>query len=79
MAFTERIGHGRSIYQSKSGSVSACQVKLDVIDRIGAGGSMYSSSQSDGCSVAEDDGKIATVIERIGAGGSTYSSSQPLS
>ena len=80
VAVTKRIGHGGSTYQLRSGPVSVCQAKGDVIERIGAGGSTYSSSQSSDCPVAEDDdGKTATVIERIGAGGSTYSSSQPLS
>ncbi|MBK9946592.1 MAG: hypothetical protein IPP12_05320 [Nitrospira sp.] len=79
VAATKRVGHGGSTYQLRSGPVSVCQARGDVIERIGAGGSTYSSSQSSDCPVAEDDGKTATVIERIGAGGSTYSSSQPLS
>ncbi|TKB67145.1 MAG: hypothetical protein E8D47_04990 [Nitrospira sp.] len=57
--------------------------RADVIERIGAGGSTYSSSQSmpfqpgDSHVAGMERGMVA-VIERIGAGGSTYSSSQPM-
>jgi hypothetical protein len=57
--------------------------RVDVIERIGAGGSTYSSSRS--MSVKPGDSHVAgieqrrvDVIERIGAGGSTYSFSQPM-
>ena len=57
--------------------------RVDVIERIGAGGSTYSSSQpmpvQPGDShVAGTERRKVDVIERIGAGGSTYSSSQPM-
>jgi hypothetical protein len=57
--------------------------RADVIERIGAGGSTYSSSQpmpvQPGDShVAGMEQRKADVSDRIGAGGSTYSSSQPV-
>ena len=57
--------------------------RADVIERIGAGGSTYSSSrpmpfQSGDSHVAGMERGKVDVIERIGAGGSTYSSSQPM-
>ena len=55
--------------------------RVDGIERIGAGGSAYSSSQpmpaQPGDSVAETERRKVDVSERIGAGGSTYSSRQP--
>lgn len=57
--------------------------RADAIERIGAGGSTYSSSQP--MAVQPGDAHVAgtkqrkvDVIERIGAGGSAYSSSQPM-
>lgn len=50
----ERIGHGGSIYQFKSGPVGGCQMKANVVECIGAEGSMYFSSQSEGCQVSGD-------------------------
>ena len=54
--------------------------RVEVIKRIGAGGSTYSSSQpmpvQPGDSVAGTERRTVDVIERIGAGGSIYSSSQ---
>ncbi len=70
---------GGSTYQSKSVQAGHYSVKADVVERIGAGGSMYASGQTDGCHMAENERTHVTVIERIGAGGSTYSSSQPVS
>jgi hypothetical protein len=57
--------------------------RVDVIERIGAGGSTYSSSQPmtiqpGDSNVAGTERRKVDVIERIGAGGSTYSSSQPM-
>ena len=56
--------------------------RVDVIERIGAGGSTYSSSrlmpvQPEDSHVAGTELSKVDVIERIGAGGSTYSFSQP--
>ena len=56
--------------------------RVEVIERIGAGGSAYSSSrpmpvQLGDSHVAGTERGEVDVIERIGAGGSTYSSSQP--
>lgn len=79
VAATERIGHGGSIYQSKSAQASNCPIKAGVVDRIGAGGSMYSLSRNEVCPVAGDERSNVRVIERIGAGGSTYLTSQPVS
>jgi hypothetical protein len=79
VAGTKRIGHGGSTYQLQSDRVGPCQMKADVVERIGAGGSRYSSSQNEGCQVAGDEQKKVNVIERIGAGGSTYSPSRPVS
>ena len=54
---------------------------VDVIERIGAGGSTYSSSRpmpaQPGDSVVGTERRKVDVIERIGAGGSTYSTRQP--
>ena len=57
--------------------------RVEAIERIGAGGSTYSSSQpmpvqSGDSHVAGTERRKVDVIERIGAGGSIYSSSQPL-
>ncbi len=56
--------------------------RVEVIERIGAGGSKYSSSRpmpvQPGDSVAGTEQRKVEVIERIGAGGSTYSSNQPM-
>ena len=57
--------------------------RVDAIERIGAGGSTYSSSRSmpsqpGDSNVAGTERRKVDVIERIGAGGSTYSSSQPM-
>ena len=56
--------------------------RVDVIERIGAGGSTYSSSRpmpaQPGDSVAGTERRKVDVSERIGAGGSTYSSSRPM-
>ncbi len=56
--------------------------RVDVIERIGAGGSTYSSSRpmpvQPGDSVAGTERRKVDVIERIGTGGSTYSSRQPM-
>ena len=57
--------------------------RADVIERIGAGGSTYSSSRpmpfqpGDSNVAGMERGKV-DVIERVGAGGSTYSSIQPM-
>ena len=63
-------------------SFAAEAQRLEVIERIGAGGSIYSSSQpmpvQSGDSVAGTERRKVDVIERIGAGGSTYSSSWPM-
>lgn len=71
-----RIGHGGSIYQSKSARMVDCRV--DVVARIGHGGSTYSSSQSGSvnCALEKDAGKPVNVMARIGHGGSTYSFTQ---
>ena len=57
--------------------------RADAIERIGAGGSTYSSSQPmavqpGDAHVAGTEQRKVDVIERIGAGGSAYSSSQPM-
>ena len=57
--------------------------RADVIERIGAGGSTYSSSQpmpvqSGDSHVTGTERRKLDVIERIGVGGSTYSSSLPM-
>ena len=63
-------------------SFAAEAQRLEVIERIGAGGSIYSSSQpmpvQSGDSVAGTERRKVDVIERIGAGGSTYFSRQPM-
>ena len=51
--------------------------RVVVIERVGAGGSIYSSSQSmpsqpGDSNVAGAERRKVVVIERIGAGGSTY-------
>ena len=57
--------------------------RVDVIERLGAGGSTYSSSQPmpfqpGDSSVAGRERRKVDVIKRIGMGGSTYSSNQPM-
>lgn len=67
--------------QATDGLASEAQ-RMDLFERIGAGGAVYAPSQSasiqSGKSVAPGvkEGKV-DVITRIGAGGSTYSSSRP--
>lgn len=56
--------------------------RADVIERVGHGGSTYSSSQSKSvqvgdCHVMGEEGRKEDVIERIGAGGAIYSYSRP--
>jgi len=48
--------------------------RVDVMERMGHGGSTYSFSQPDGAGTCHGTG--LSVVERIGHGGSTYSSSQ---
>lgn len=48
--------------------------RVNVTERIGAGGAVYSSSQPDGAGTCSVAGVSAT--ERIGHGGSTYSFSR---
>jgi|CXWL01.1.fsa_nt_gi hypothetical protein len=63
-----------------SGSFAADTNRVGVIDeRIGHGGSTYSSFQPDGagdCPARGEERRKVDVIKRIGTGGSTYSSSQ---
>ncbi len=75
----ERIGHGGSTYQVLVGPVSACQMKADVIERIGVGGATYLSGQASECQIAGKERNSVNSIERVGAGGSTYSARQPKS
>lgn len=56
--------------------------RVDVIERMGQGGSTYPSNQSKSvqagdCHVVGEERRKVDVIERIGAGGSTYSYSRP--
>lgn len=69
-------------WMSASTSVASDVDRVDVIERIGAGGSTHSYSQppfvqASDCNVAGTRGTKVEVIKRIGAGGSTYSYSQP--
>jgi hypothetical protein len=57
-----------------SNSVASDVQRVEVIERIGHGGSTYASSQSDGADTCHETG--VSAIERMGHGGSTYSSSQ---
>lgn len=59
-----------SVASAADGAASETQ-RVDGMERMGAGGSAYSSSQLDGASVCPGTGVVAT--ERIGHGGSTYS------
>ena len=63
-----------------SGSFAAETNRVGVMDeRIGHGGSTYSSSQPDGagdCRLGAGERRKVDVIERIGTGGSTYSFTQ---
>ncbi|MDH5739413.1 MAG: hypothetical protein OEY77_03715 [Nitrospira sp.] len=66
-----------------SDSVASEAQRVDVIERIGAGGSTYSSSRSmpvqpGDAHVAGIERRRVDVIARIGAGGSTYSFSRPI-
>lgn len=63
----------------ESHPIVRCPIKAGVVDRIGAGGSMYSLSRNEVCPVAGDERSNVRVVERIGAGGSTYLTSQPVS
>lgn len=56
VAAIERIGHGRSTYNSKSAQASTCPVKGNVVERIGGGGATYSSRQPVGCPAGETNG-----------------------
>lgn len=77
-----RIGHGGTYSSSQSDGAVECRVAgrhVDVIERVGAGGSIYSfsqppSAQTLDCQVA---GRKADVVQRIGHGGSIYTSSRP--
>lgn len=57
-----------------SDSFASDAQRADVIERMGHGGSTYSSSQPDGAGTCNGTG--VSVIERVGHGGSTYSFSQ---
>lgn len=55
--------------------------RMDLFERVGAGGSLYTQGQSvpvqsDKATVARTERGNVDVIKRIGTGGSTYSSSQ---
>lgn len=80
----ERHGVGDPIYpanQPMADGAVACvkgveQQKVEVIERIGHGGSTYQSTatQASNC----QGGRRVDVVHRIGQGGSIYSSSQTM-
>ena len=57
-----------------SDSFASAVQRVDVMERIGHGGSTHSSSQPDRAGTCHGTG--LTIVERIGHGGSTYTSSQ---
>ena len=64
-----------------SDSVASDVQRVDVLERMGHGGSTYASSQSKpvqvgDCQVMGEEGRKVDATERIGAGGSTYSYSR---
>ena len=66
----ERVGHGGSIYHSKTTSNCEALAKGELVEeRVGHGGSIYHSKTTSNC---ETMAKGALVEERIGHGGSVY-------
>ena len=63
------------VANASDGAASEAQ-RVNISERIGVGGSAYSSSQPDGTGTYSSTG--VNITERMGHGGSTYSSSQPV-
>ena len=72
MAMVVSIGVGNA-----SSSFAADPNRMDGTERMGVGGSVYSTSQPDGASDCRVAGRKVDMEQRIGAGGSTYAFSQP--
>jgi hypothetical protein len=66
----ERVGHGGSIFHSKTTSTCDVMAKGALVEeRVGHGGSIFYSKTASTCDVTA---KGALVEERVGHGGSVY-------
>ena len=66
----ERVGHGGSIFHSKTTSKCDAMAKGELVEeRVGHGGSIFHSKTNSSCDVMA---KGALVEERVGHGGSVY-------